>query len=146
MIGENIRSLRKEKGMTMEVLAKAAGVTGGYISQLERNLVDPSLSTLRRISKVFGVPMASFLDEDAADAVMVVRANSSHMLGTSGASNYAYLSPIPADVGAMNMEVLRVVIAANSWDSEDDIVHNAEECTSVISGCVCVMANDIPYD
>ena len=140
MIGENIRNLRKKNGMTMEVLAKAIGVTGGYISQLERNLVDPSLSTLRKIARVFCVPMSSFLDDEGRETVSVIRADSNRRLGAKGTSSYTYLSPIPGEE-SLKMEMLKVVISAGTWDSEDDVVHNAEECTTVLDGCVCVMAD-----
>ena len=42
MIGEKIKFIRTEKGITGKELAEKAEVTPGYISQIERNLISPS--------------------------------------------------------------------------------------------------------
>ena len=52
MIPQKIRTLRQAKGLTLKELADKTQTTAGYISQLERGLVDPSLSTLRKIAAV----------------------------------------------------------------------------------------------
>ena len=39
-IGEFLRELRKEKGLTQEELADRAELSKGFISQLERDLTD----------------------------------------------------------------------------------------------------------
>ena len=51
MNGASIRQLRLAKGMTLQELAAQTRTTAGYLSQLERDLVDPSLSTLRKIAQ-----------------------------------------------------------------------------------------------
>lgn len=51
-IGEMIRRLRKEKGLTQAALAKAIGVDESYISKIEANKLsyNPSEDTLRLIA------------------------------------------------------------------------------------------------
>ena len=56
MIHQKIRTLRQAKGLTLKQLADKTQTTAGYISQLERGLVDPSLSTLRKIAAVLDTP------------------------------------------------------------------------------------------
>ena len=53
MLGEQIRNIRKSRDFTLKALAEQTGLSIGYISQIERNLTDPSLSTLRKISLMF---------------------------------------------------------------------------------------------
>ena len=53
MIGEKIKAVRMEKGITAKELAIKSEVTPGYISQIERELISPSLSVLMRICQVF---------------------------------------------------------------------------------------------
>ena len=43
MIGEKIKFIRTEKGITGKELAEKAEVTPGYISQIERNLLTPNV-------------------------------------------------------------------------------------------------------
>ena len=51
MIGEKIRRRRNEINMSMKVLAEKTGLTSGFISQVERELTEPSITSLRKISK-----------------------------------------------------------------------------------------------
>lgn len=60
MIGEKIKFIRTEKGITGKELAEKAEVTPGYISQIERNLISPSLSVLMRIAEVLE-PLGFFI-------------------------------------------------------------------------------------
>lgn len=64
MLGSNIRKKRKSENMTISALAKKAGVSDSYISQLERGLIDPSVSVLRKIAAAMNVPLSSFFDEE----------------------------------------------------------------------------------
>ena len=58
-----IRRLREAQRLTQEELAKKAGVTQGYIAQLERGLrKNPSLPALKKLAKALGVPMTELLE------------------------------------------------------------------------------------
>ena len=54
-IGENIRKLRKEAGLTQEQLAERVDVSPQYISDLERGVVGISIPTLKRVCTTLGV-------------------------------------------------------------------------------------------
>jgi transcriptional regulator with XRE-family HTH domain len=57
-----IQTLREAKGMTQRDLAETAGVTPGYIAQLEMGArKNPSLEVLRRLAKALGVPVTEML-------------------------------------------------------------------------------------
>ena len=43
MLGNYIRSLRKEKNLTLAALSAATNLSPGYLSQVERGIADPSL-------------------------------------------------------------------------------------------------------
>lgn len=57
-IGQEIRTLRRLRGMTMKDLAEQTGKTIGFISQVERGLSRPSLATLQDLAEALGVPLA----------------------------------------------------------------------------------------
>ena len=65
MLGDRIRNLRKNKNITIQEMSDKTGLSIGYISQVERNLVDPSLSSLRKISSTLGVPIYLLMDFDS---------------------------------------------------------------------------------
>ena len=49
-IGEAIRSLRLELGMSQEELAEASGTHRTYVSQLERGIRNPTVTVLARLA------------------------------------------------------------------------------------------------
>ena len=59
-LGEEIKTLRKAKGMTLSVLAKATNFSAGFISQIERGLNRPSVNALFEISRALGVSVGWF--------------------------------------------------------------------------------------
>jgi transcriptional regulator with XRE-family HTH domain len=74
MIGKKIRSIRKSKNMTIVELAEKINVTSGYISQIERDLISPSLAVLKRLSQALEVPISVlFLEESSNDVVTIPR-------------------------------------------------------------------------
>ena len=50
LFGRRLRELRLKRGMTQEALAEAAGTAGPYISDMERGLKVPSLTTMLRLA------------------------------------------------------------------------------------------------
>ena len=53
-IGKKIRELRMMKGLTQEELADRSELSKGFISQLERDLTSPSITTLIDILQCLG--------------------------------------------------------------------------------------------
>ena len=60
-IGQRIKRLRNQRGMTQEALAEAASLSVPYISHLERAVKKGSLETLARIAAALGVTMNELL-------------------------------------------------------------------------------------
>lgn len=61
--GLRIRELRQQAGLTLQQVANLTGMSAGLISQIERNLTDPSMRSLRLLSMALGTPIARFFDE-----------------------------------------------------------------------------------
>jgi transcriptional regulator with XRE-family HTH domain len=61
-LGRMIQRLREDKGLSQRQLAARAGVTNGYVSQLEAgDKKNPSLAVLPRLAKALGVPVTELL-------------------------------------------------------------------------------------
>ena len=56
-----LKSLRTQNGLTQQELADRAELTKGFISQVERNLTSPSISTLADILQCLGSSLQEFL-------------------------------------------------------------------------------------
>ncbi len=80
IIGENIAKLRKERGMTQEMLAESMGVSPQTISKWENSTTCPDVSLLPVLADFFGASVDALFGrkaaeqrvhpEDALDAVM----------------------------------------------------------------------------
>ncbi|MGY4298723.1 transcriptional regulator with XRE-family HTH domain [Bradyrhizobium sp. i1.4.4] len=61
-VGGQIRELRKMKKLTLTQLAQAAGISVGYLSQIERNQSKLPIGVLKKLSDVLGVHMNWFFN------------------------------------------------------------------------------------
>ncbi|WP_298905591.1 XRE family transcriptional regulator [uncultured Aliiroseovarius sp.] len=85
-LGADIRALRKSRGMTIADLAEALGRSIGWLSQVERDKSDPSISDLRAIGEALGVPMSLLFahkSSPAGEQGRVVRAGNRRPMGAS---------------------------------------------------------------
>lgn len=62
-LGTLLRQRRKAIGMTMKDVAQQAGLTEGFISQIERGISTPSLMTLYNVANALGTSIDSFLKQ-----------------------------------------------------------------------------------
>lgn len=69
-VGARVRSLRRERGLTIEQLAAATGLTKGFISQLERDRTAPSLASIARICDALGVRLSHIFEQEPAPALV----------------------------------------------------------------------------
>jgi transcriptional regulator with XRE-family HTH domain len=73
-LAARLRSLRVERGLTLDLLAERAGVSRSMISLIERGESSPTAAVLDRLSAGLGVTLASLFADDArADASPVAR-------------------------------------------------------------------------
>ena len=59
-LGDEIRQLRKVRGVTLQQMAKATGKSVGFLSQVERNITKPSVAALQNISEALDVHIGWF--------------------------------------------------------------------------------------
>ncbi|NYE56432.1 helix-turn-helix domain-containing protein [Carboxydothermus ferrireducens] len=63
-LGERIRLIREEKKLTISELAVRVGISVSYLSEIERDTVNPSVATLRRIAEELGVSVADLMGKE----------------------------------------------------------------------------------
>lgn len=61
-IGEKIKLSREERKITQKELAKKAGISNTYLSDIERMRTSPSIKTLENIANSLGKNIKEFLD------------------------------------------------------------------------------------
>ncbi len=130
MLGEAIRRGRKRLGLTLSELSEKAGLTTSFLSMVERNQSDLSVSSLRKIASALGVPIFHFL-LDETDENHVVKREKRKRLKLPG-SKVTYELLVPHLKGKMEMILGRLEPFAASRDEPSS--HPCEECTYVLQG------------
>lgn len=130
MLGERLRQLRKDSGMTLRDLAERSGLSAGMLSQIENGAADPSLGSLRKLASVFDADVATLFTDPAVPAVYVTSPDARMRLMTpSGGFAYERLTP-----GRGDLEMLRAVIPPGEESSAQSWAHPSTECVYVIEG------------
>ncbi len=69
-IGEKLRELRIQRGLTQEELADRCELSKGFISQVERELASPSIATLKDMLECLGVTLQSFFSDKGNEKIV----------------------------------------------------------------------------
>lgn len=138
MIGEGIREFRKQKGMTLTELAEKTGFTASYLSQLERSIIEPSLTALRKICEVLDVPIYYFLGDVKDSQSTVIRADERQILALPNTSVvYEFMTPMGLDQNIKpKLEIIHIEIEPKKWSSEEFFSHNADEVMIILGGTI----------
>ncbi len=80
--GQRFRRLRTRRGLSLAQVARATGVSVGFLSALERGQMRSSIATLRRIARFYRTNILS-LFETAGDSPRLVRPNQRKVLETT---------------------------------------------------------------
>lgn len=73
LVGERIKVLRKNAGLTQEQLAEQVGLDARHLSRLEVGRHFPSLDSLERIAQVLNVPLTEFFQFPELENVAALR-------------------------------------------------------------------------
>lgn len=128
-LGADLRALRKVRGLTLSDMATSLGRSVGWLSQVERDLSEPSITDLRHIAAALDVPTSLFFGQAPAPAEevgFVVRKEARR--------------PIGSNVAGLVEELL-------SPDLTDDfeMVHSTFEPHSVIGERVTRPTQEVGY-
>ncbi|MEQ6249777.1 cupin domain-containing protein [Sulfitobacter sp. HNIBRBA3233] len=85
-LGADLRALRRARGIKLADMAVALGRSVGWLSQVERDKSDPSITDLRHIAAHLDVPVSILFRHEAApanEAGYVVRAGTRRPIGSS---------------------------------------------------------------
>lgn len=129
-VGENIKKIRQEKGLTIKDIAEKTDITNSLVSQIENNKVNPSLKTLIAIAEALRVKIGTFFDDPKDDNEPIVRANERKVLRTRNGVQYYMLTP------QFKNHLLEFFYVIYEKDASTDVYfsHEGEECGYVIKG------------
>ncbi len=145
-IGLKIREMRKHRGVTLKDFSQKVGVTASLISQIERGVAAPSISSLKKISDVLGIPIASFFGEEQGNLLQndfspIVRKNERKILHPSPGVTYHLLTKNLQG----KIEFLLAFYGVGASTGPKPYTHRGEECALVLKGKLEVQIGSSVY-
>lgn len=130
---DRLRARRKEIGLTMQQVADQAGLSVGFISQIERGITTPSLSSLISVSRVLGISVSEFLDRPRLDTPRTRHDKRPVFAISENSVTYERIS------SSFPGSVLRsVIIHEPPGHRGEPIAHEGEEMLFVLEGTITV--------
>ena len=138
-LGARVRTLRRERGLTLKGLGRLAGLSHPFLSQVERGLARPSVSSVERIAAALDVSVAHLWSPPRqGDAVRVVHSSE----GAFAEHNGTTYRELPGEPAA---PTLREWTASNRRWPADSAVEPGEVAVYVARGSVEVDVNGSVY-
>ncbi|MEK7328667.1 MAG: cupin domain-containing protein [Chloroflexota bacterium] len=141
-LGASIRRTRKRRGLTIQQVAKLSGLSISFISQLERDLLSPSVNSLQKISRALGIQIGGFF-EGQGNTGRVVRADERPRLIYPNRNEEEYLL---TPVRSKKLQVLYYRLKPGATSGDTPYSHDSdEECGVVLRGSLEVSVNGEVY-
>lgn len=120
------------------MLADLVGVTPAYISQIERNLAEPSLSVLRQLANILNVELLFLLEYEAPlDILVTTEEETTARSFLQANAKYRLMTPSRLKDGSKpDMSVILVRLEAQQADYDEMVSHDFEEFCYVLEGCI----------
>lgn len=133
-IGEDIRKLRKMRGMTLSDLSNVTGMSVSGLSQIERGISSPTIKALFEISRGLGVNIAWFFhtgeERDTGETRYIVRADNRLTINFKTGITDELLNT----KSVQDLQVLMSSFDPGATSGDEPYSHNGEECGVVIQG------------
>ncbi len=138
-IGEKIKRLRLQRGLTQEELADRCELSKGFISLLERDLTSPSIATLTDVLECLGTDLAAFFT-DHAEEKLVFSEEDTYIKEDEETLKGSIRWLVPT-AQKNEMEPILVEMASGG-ETDWDNPHEGEEFGYVLSGAVQIELGD----
>lgn len=137
-IGTRIRSIRKEKNLSLDDLSKLTGFGVEFLKKIENNEIEPQIGTLLKLSKALESAFGRIISDVGDKLYSITRRDERKIVSRSSLQKgkqkaYVYKSLAP-EVKGRHMEALMVQLEENP--DQELSVHNGEEFIFVLDGVV----------
>jgi transcriptional regulator with XRE-family HTH domain len=142
-LGSRIKEIRKQQGMSQKELAALIGVTPSNISQIESNLIYPSLPALFKIAESLSVEAGSFFQDGAPPARTVFPKGSGVKITMPDMpkDSLEAMQITPPDLGG-KAELYLVQILPGKKLPAHFFVHKGEEAGYVLEGSLTIVTRN----
>jgi len=129
-LGNKIRELRLENGLTQEELADRSELSKGFISQLESDKTSPSIQTLQDILEVLGTNLSDFFSSDEEEHFVFTKDEFFEKVNQETKSKISWIVP---NAQKFEMEPILLELEPGGIAYEDE-PHAGEEFGYILEG------------
>lgn len=140
-IGNKLKELRVLKGLTQEELADRSELSKGFISQLERNLTSPSITTLMDILQCLGTSIGEFFNEAPDEQIVFGKQDYFVKEDTEYKNEIKWIIP---NAQKNTIEPIYLTLQAGG-STCPDTPHEGEEFGYVLQGAVSIHLGNKTY-
>jgi transcriptional regulator with XRE-family HTH domain len=135
-LGGKVKSLRLRRGLTQTELGKKIGVTASYISQLERNLVSPSMDSLILLIDELQIDPGRFfsLDKSYPHRIICRKSQRQPISLASLKEDMVKCQSLANQTGNRRMQPMLITIEPNSEFSHHFFNHKGDEFILILKG------------
>jgi XRE family transcriptional regulator, regulator of sulfur utilization len=130
-VAENLRRKRKARGMSLDDLARASGVSRAALSQVETVKTNPTVGLLWKIAVGLGVPFADLIGEVKSGTSILRRGDAQVLRSLDGKLESRPLTP--AGASAL-VELYELRLSARSTHASEPHAPGTHEFIVVLSG------------
>lgn len=142
-LGEQVRRLRQARGLNLEGLAAASGVSRSMISDVERGLRSPTVLVLARIATALGTTVSRLLGEDRPAPVIHLPRAEQHAIDHPNGWQRRIMSPV---LPGVEFELIRTVVGGGVViGSFDAHATGSREYVAVESGALAVTLDGVDH-
>jgi transcriptional regulator with XRE-family HTH domain len=141
-LGSRIRALRRARGLTLRALAAKSGLTESFLSQVERDVTSPSISSVQRIARGLDLSVGQLFAEEPQRGRVVRRADRRRVAYPGLATVAEFVTSNLAG----RLQVMIETIEPGGGSGESPFTHEAdEEVILVLEGTIDVWVEDEHY-
>ena len=137
-LGRKIRDLRLRRGLTVQQLAEATGLSKGFVSQVENGRTSPSLATLSDLARSLQTSVAWLVVEEDLVPYVVRRTERPRMSVNGSGSRVEVMSAQPR----RNLELLQAELPPGVSMGGKRQFHHGEEVVLCIEGRIRLVCGD----
>ena len=142
-LSARLKALRQDRGISQKALARGVGVTPSTISQIEGNLIYPSLPALVKMAEILAVDVSAFFQEqtDRPRQAVFKAADQATSISDHAPEGVAVQRLLPQTFNAGAKAYLITIQAAAAIDRHF-LAHKGEEIGYLLSGRLEVTLQD----
>lgn len=133
-VGERLRALRKERGLSLGEVAKGTDISASFLSLVETGQSDITLGRLMRLVRFYGIRVADLLPEPPASDPRIVRGYERQQVRSPGEGIDVFL--LTQDTARTMMPIITVFDPGGQ--NTEFSAHEGEEFVHVLEGAILI--------